>query len=151
MVTGSFIWSRIKEKGKTEKSLGITSATHEICFEVLMPSVMAWRKTHLVHFRILFLFLSDTDPSPASNLREKNIPLNRARKGIRFGSAYHFGQFGQFDQFGNSGHFDHFGHFGHLNRAAPKRCFTQNTSSADLNSVGHGYFQEKQKKRRLLN
>ena len=84
-------------------------------------------------------FLSDTDPSPASNLREKNNPLNRARKGIRFGSAYHFGQFGQFDN------------FGHPNPVAPKRCFIQDTSSADLMSVGHGHFQQKQKKRRLLN
>ena len=96
-------------------------------------------------------FLSDSDPSPASNLRKRNDPLNRATKRIRFGSAYHFGQFGQFGQFGNFGLFDHFGHFGHPNAVTPKRCIIQDTSSADLNSVCDGHFQQKQKIRRQLN
>ena len=85
---------RITEKDKTEMSLGITNAAHEIYSEVLMSSVMARQITLLIHILLLVFFhLSDHDQFQAINFLEKNNPLKRARKGISLGVAFHSGHF----------------------------------------------------------
>ena len=133
---------RITEKDRTEMSLGITSATHEIYSEVLMSSVMAWRITHLIHVLLLVFFhLSVHDQFQAINFFGKKQPFEESKEkiSIRYCRSFwplcplcHFGIFahiGHFDNFGNLGsilgHFSHFGRFRILGQVGRLRNFGQ--------------------------
>ena len=75
-VAGSYIKKRNTENDRTEVLLGITNPTSETCFELLMSSDMAWRITHLVHVRLLFLLICLTQTNFQHPVLRKNVRLS---------------------------------------------------------------------------